>query len=219
MSLARIPQTGSRWHKHQQHRLQIPVYLSLGRFVPIWNGWLFCVWQSMVILYPPTLRSKHTNNVLEYMASIITICVEQLEGCIPSMACCLSLSDSTSTVGWMHRTSFDTITKPVQESCSQHIASIMMRCNITIYSQHRKGKHNNIADLLSRWYFRSDVELTTVFRSYFPSKSPGTFSIFPLPKEVTSWITGMLQILQTTTQSESKHTTIKQEHGNDGCHG
>ena len=168
---------------------------------------------------PPHLRTGPTNNVLEYMASIITTWIEIYEDRIPPLSCCLSLSDSTSTVGWLHRATFDSAIRPVHEECSRHIARLMIQTNSTIYSQHQKGKHNTIADLLSRWHFLTDIELLTFLRSTFPSQLPTHFWISPVPKEIISWTISMLQKLQTTAASRSPPTMTKVERGNDSSPG
>ena len=168
---------------------------------------------------PPNLRTEHTNNVLEYMASIITIWIEIYEGRIPPLSCCLALSDSTSTVGWLHRATFDSHLRPVHETCSRHLARIMIKANSTVYSQHQIGKHNTIADLLSRWHFLTDIEILTFLRTSFPSQLPTNLRISPVPKEITSWITSMLQSLQTTAASKKRPTMTRQEHGNDSSPG
>ena len=168
---------------------------------------------------PLDLRSRHTNNVLEYVAIIITIWFEVFCKEVEPLSCCLALSDSTSTVGWLHRANFDPHTKPAHDECSRTLARLMMGCNSTIYAQHQKGKHNAIADILSRWHFLSDTELLTFIRCQFPTQVPRNFRICPLPDELCSWITFLLQKLQTMTQSRSKPTTNEQEHGDDGSPG
>ena len=89
----------------------------------------------------------------------------------------------------------------------------------TIYSQHQQGKHNIIADLLSRWHFMTDIQLTVFLRSISTSQLPTSFRISPLPNEVNSWITYILLKLQTTTASKRVHTMTENEHGNDGSPG
>ena len=51
------------------------------------------------------------------MATIITIRVDALEGRIHSLTCLLGCSDSSSAVGWMHRTNFN----PIKKTCSQRL--------------------------------------------------------------------------------------------------
>ena len=184
---------------------------GLGGYSASGRAWRFYI--------PPQLRTEHTNNVLEYMASIITIWIEIIEGRIPPLSCCLALSDSTSTVGWLHRATFDNNIRPVHETCSRHLARLMINADSTIYAQHQTGKHNTIADILSRWHFLTDIELLTFLRSQFSTQLPTNFQISPVPNEITSWIISMLQNLQTTAASRSRHTTTRVERGNDSSPG
>ena len=184
---------------------------GLGGYSASGRAWRFYI--------PANLRSQHTNNVLEYIAIIVTIWIEALENRLPPLSCCLAMSDSTSTVGWLHKTNFNRENRPVHEDCSRHIARIMMAHNSTIYSQHQRGKSNVIADVLSRWHFLTDIELTTYLRCSFPSQIPTNFQISEVPSEVSSWITSSLRKLQTTTQSRSKPTRTNIERGDDGSPG
>ena len=153
------------------------------------------------------------------MATIITIWIDALEGLIPNLSCCLGCSDNTSGVGWLHRANFNPITQPVHEECSRHFARIMMMIRSTLYSQHQTGKHNDIADLLSRWHFLTNKELTFFLKSKFESQMPSNFQIYPLRKEISSWIISTLERLKLTTQSQTQHIQTKNEHGNDGSPG
>ena len=184
---------------------------GLGGYSASGRAWRFCI--------PPHLRSINTNNVLEYMATIITIWIDALEGLIPNLSCCLGCSDNTSGVGWLHRANFNPITQPVHEECSRHFARIMMMIRSTLYSLHQTCKHNDIADLLSRWHFLTNKELTFFLKSKFESQMPSNFQIYPLRKEISSWIISTLERLKLTTQSQTQHIQTKNEHGNDGSPG
>ena len=184
---------------------------GLGGYSSSGRAWRFYI--------PPHLRSIHTNNVLEYMAIIITIWIDADEGLIPPLSCCLGCSDNTSGVGWLHRSNFDPVARPVHEDCSRHLAYIMMSINSTLYSQHQKGEHNDIADLLSRWFFLTNIELTLFLKHKYNTQMPTSFHIYPLSNKINSWIISSLEKLRTTTRSRMQPTTTKQEHGNDGSPG
>ena len=168
---------------------------------------------------PPHLRTPNTNNVLEYMGTIITIWIEAMEGRIPALACILGLSDSSSTVGWMHRTNFDPSQRPVHEACSRHLARILIKYNSILYPQHQRGKHNIITDLLSRWHFLTPAELTIFLRRISSSQLPTNFQISPLPPKIHSWAICTLQRLKDATASQKIPTRSTSEHGNDGSPG
>ena len=168
---------------------------------------------------PPSLRSVHTNNVLEYLAIIVTMWVDAIEGNILPLACCLACSDSTSAVGWLHRSNFDPCTRPIHEELSRHLAEIMMKVNSTVYSQHQTGKHNTIADLLSRWHFLTPSQISAFLQSRFNTQMPTNFNLCPLPKRISCWITSLLLRLKTSTALRTLPTTAAAEHGNDGSPG
>ena len=109
------------------------------------------------------------------MAAIVTIWIDILEGYLPQFSCYLGCSDSSSTIGWMHRSNFDPVARPVHEDLARHLAQILMDANCILYSQHQKGKHNVIADLLSRWFFLCNSDLTTFLKTNFDSQVPKNF--------------------------------------------
>ena len=184
---------------------------GLGGYSASGRAWRFYI--------PPHLRSIHTNNVLEYLAIIITIWIDAEEGIIPALACLLACSDNTSAVGWLHRANFDPDCRMVHEECSRHLACILMSINSTLYSQHQTGDHNDIADILSRWHFLTNIELTLFLKHKFNTQMPTNFKIYPLSNKISSWIISLLEKLRQTTQSRMLHTTTEQEHGNDGSPG
>ena len=168
---------------------------------------------------PPSLRSTHTNNLLEFIAQIVCIWIDALEGNLSPLSCCLGCSDSSSSVGWMYRSNFDPTTKPTHEYISRHLARILMTYNSTLYSQHQRGKHNLFADILSRWHFLTTIELTILLRSKFEKQLPTNFKISPLPNVISCWIISTLQRLQDQTQSRTARTKTETEHGDDGSPG
>ena len=184
---------------------------GLGGYSSSGNAWRFYI--------PPSLRSEHTNNVLEFMAIIVTIWLDTIKGTATPLLCYLACSDSISTVGWLHRTNFQSATQPIHEDCARKIANIMMNNKSTLYSQHQTGKHNCIADILSRWFFLNDIELTTFLLHRYQNQMPTNFHISPLPNELSSWIISCLRKLQKTTVSKTQHIRGENEHGNDGSPG
>ena len=120
------------------------------------------VWRFYTL---PSLRSENTNNVLEFMAQIITIWVDILENRMPQLSCIIACSNNASAVGWMYKSNFYKICHLVHEECAHKLVNLLMDANYTIYAQYQKGKHDTFADILSRWHFLSTVELTILFRS------------------------------------------------------
>ena len=184
---------------------------GLGGYTATGLAWRFYI--------PPSLRSEHTNNVLEFMAAIVTIWIDILTGGLPHFACILGCSDSSSTVGWMHRSNFNQSAKPVHGDLARHLARILMSAHCTLYSQHQKGRFNVIADILSRWFFLTNTDLTHFLHSNYNTQMPTNFRISPLPSVISSWIISTLGKLQKTTACKMKRTKVAREHGNGGCPG
>ena len=184
---------------------------GLGGYSARGRAWRFYI--------PPHLRTPHTNNVLEFMAIIITIWIDAIEGFIPPLSCLLGCSDSSSAVGWMHRSNFDPATKQTHEACSRHLARILLKQACTLFSQHQKGKHNIVADLLSRWHFLNPIELTLFLKHISYTQIPTNFTISPLPPVIVSWVTSTLGRLRDAMVSQKTPTKNTSERGNDGSPG
>jgi hypothetical protein len=93
-----------------------------------------------------------------------------------------------------------------------------MNKGIKEYSQWFPGEENVIADALSRDDDRDDTELTKILQTFCPSQLPQDFKIVPLPSEISSWLTSVLQKLPVQTQLQEKHTRTKIGRGTDGTH-
>ena len=152
---------------------------------------------------PEDLRFHASNNLLEYIASIITPWVDMLAGRLNQGDCALSMTDSSTSAGWLHKTNFREFTgvdaDPVQASIrieiARHHATLFLNAGIKEYSQWFPGRENNVADALSRNFDRSDDDLTQILRNTCPSQLPQHFQIVQLPNEISSWLTSLLQKL------------------------
>jgi hypothetical protein len=106
----------------------------------------------MSILY----GNKKVNNLLEFLGMAINILLEVHfepttieDGEFP---CILVLGDSTSAIGWLHRTSsldYQNLCHHAHLQVARHLASVLMDRNACLASQHIKDDENVIADLLS----------------------------------------------------------------------
>jgi hypothetical protein len=69
---------------------------------------------------PEVLWFRASNNLLEYIASIITPWVDMLAGRLTRGDCTLSMTDSSTSAGWLRKTNFSESTDinadPVQSS-------------------------------------------------------------------------------------------------------
>jgi hypothetical protein len=146
--------------------------------------------------------------------------------------CILSLGDNTSAVGWLFRSShvdptslsFDAI-----QLVARTVATLIMESPHCIASQHIKGEHNVVSDLLSfensdRGYLHplaydspADNVLTKRFHLFLPTQIPPGFTISPLPSGILSWITLVLQVAESSlTAAKKRQTKAKTEFGDAG---
>ena len=138
--------------------------------------------------------------------------------------CSLSMTDSSTSEGWAKKTNFkeaceDPIQATVRIEVARGHAMRLMDKSIKDYSQWFAGKLNDLSDSLSRDDDRSDEELTNLYRELIPSQTPEHFEIVPLPKEISSWLTSLLQRLPVKEQLWGKHTRTKLRCGADGKSG
>jgi hypothetical protein len=183
-------------------------------------------WRWMI---PEHLRFRAPNNVLEHIATVITVWLDTLAGRLKKGMCKLSMSDSTTSVGWLKKSNFDTDPgenedgtpiDPVEaqirmELCRKH-ALLCLDNEIQDFSQWFRGKDNNVTDSLSRDHHLTDEQLTYLLRLKFPEQVPEHFEIVPLPSEIVSWLTSLLLRLPVKKQLQERHTTTRIELSEDG---
>jgi len=167
---------------------------------------------------PPNLRFRASNNLLEFMASIISPWIDIIAKRLSKSDCALSMTDSTTSAGWIRKTNFkedglDPIEATTRIEIARHHALLFIDNDIKEYSQWFEGKKNQVADALSREFERTDTELTDILRSLFPSQLPQHFEIVPLPNEISSWLTSSLQKLPVKEQLREVHTRAKLDPG------
>ena len=173
---------------------------------------------------PAQLRFRASINLLEHLASIVGPWIDILEGNIHSGDCSLSLGDNTTSVGWAYKSNFselylegdDIEEAAVRREVCRHHASLCLEHEIKEYSQWFPGRHNNVADSLSRDDDRTDAELTRILTESLPSQTPPRFSIRPLPSVIISWLTSLLRRLPSKPQLSERHTRTKIGHGRGG---
>lgn len=162
-------------------------------------------------------KPKVPNNTLEYLACVIGIWIEQLNGEIRPDDIVLALTDNSSAAGWLHRCNCDArIDKPKTE-IAQHLAKLSMDFFFTIHPQHLPGKDNGAADALSRLFDLDDDELTHLICTKHKQQVLANFHIVPLPKEILSWICSVLALPPSPSSPRLLPTqTPKIVHGIDG---
>jgi hypothetical protein len=133
----------------------------------------------------------------------------------------LSMTDSTTSEGWTWKTNLKEDEHGIQATISIEVAcshaSCFMTHRIHEYSQWFPGIKNKVADALSEDMDRTDEELTQILFTHIPSQVPNSFKIVPLPNEIASWMTSLLQQLPENPRFKEVHTTTTLGHGKDGC--
>ena len=111
------------------------------------------------------------------------------------------MTDSTTTAGWLKKTNFQeskseppAMTKAKLQIARGH-ASQLLSAQCVDFSQWFLGESNEIADSLFQDFHISDNELIHLFHSLFPQKTPKNLKISPLPQEIDSFLSSLLETL------------------------
>jgi hypothetical protein len=181
-------------------------------------------WRIQIPSSSPIYGVDIANNVLEFLAMLVTIWLTILE-CKHEgrqQACILAIGDNTSAIGWMHKSGKlkhgSVYHAPVQ-LIARKIARLVLHSTHCLASQHIKGDENVVSDLLSfagnvRGYdhplaldLPSDLTLTQRFHDHLPQLIPEGFAISPLPNEISSFVTQALQMTELSLHQNKKNLT------------
>ena len=88
---------------------------------------------------------------------------------------------------------------------ARKLASLKIEFDLSIYSQHIKGSKHLIADMLSRDFHLTDLQLTSLFTHLFPEQIHLGLKIVPLPKEIILWIYSLQDCLPVAKASPQVH--------------
>lgn len=136
-------------------------------------------------------KTQASNNVLEFLAAIITVWIEVLNGHISPHACVLAFSDSGCAVGWMFKSAQEKA-DCLLAALARKFANIIIEYDLVLHPEHIPGQKNKVADLLTRADdFPYNDELTALILEKFTNQVPPTFHIAPVPSEITSWLTSI----------------------------
>ncbi len=168
---------------------------------------------------PKHLRMRASNNVLEYLAMIVGPWFDLILGLLPKYSCICSMGDSTTAVGWMHKSNFQSneneseeMTK-VKSKIARDYAWRMIQNRLCDFPKWFNGIFNELTDSLSRDHHLSDQYLTQMYLSCIPKQVPPNFRILPLPDEITSYLSAILQTLPANTQPSEQHKISSLAHG------
>ena len=112
----------------------------MGKFTTYGRAWHFFL--------PPEFRSVFTINFLEFCAVVIKIWLEHWEG--NTSVCYLMLRDRSSAIGWLRKSSFLNADQQGYLKLARHLALLIMKYDMVLYSQHIAGVVNVVTDSLSR---------------------------------------------------------------------
>ena len=107
-----------------------------------------------------------SNNILEFLALGINIWLMCMEADVHD--CILALGDNTSALGWVYRSGRLPRSSSyfvAAQAIAKKIAEVTMAHQVGLCTQHLKGVHNDVADLLSfrsvaPWDTRTHLHLT-----------------------------------------------------------
>jgi hypothetical protein len=134
------------------------------------------------------------NNALEFIASVIGIWVALEQNTVPNLGSILAITDNSSCVCWLKKSTFNSTMNPVDCQIACKLATLVITNNIQLNAQHVPGSKNNLADALSRKFQLSEADLTIFARLNFPDQVPANFQVCPLPEEITCWVYSTLQL-------------------------
>ena len=161
---------------------------GLGGYTRDGNAWRY--------LLPEHLRLRASINLLEFIASVITIKLsigsDEHDTNYPRI---LAFTDSSSTIGWLHHSTFKPDLHPQHELVARELAYSLFHHQTTLYPTFIPGKSNVIADSLSRDLFLSPSAHTNLINTFSPPQTKTAFRILPLQEDIISWIVSMLESL------------------------
>jgi hypothetical protein len=163
-------------------------------------------------IIPTHLLGRAHINLLEFLAILVSVWLDIIEGDVKALDCLLVMGDSTTAVGWLHKTRIMNKDMKVEDfqartKVARKLATLVIENNLCLYSQWFPGKKNVIADSLSRDIDIPANTLTHHFHSLFPTQMPTNFAICPLPDTISSFVLSTLSELTKRGQSLERHTT------------
>jgi hypothetical protein len=178
-------------------------------------------WRVRIPESSPVRGHRGVNNLLEFVGMVVNVWLTCLE---PEsyQACILAIGDNTSAIGWLHHTAQidpNGVTHMAHLKVARKLARTLMKYNCCLASQHIKGELNVVADLLSfegeergkRHPLAYDLPpndvLTERFIRYLPTQVTEHFKISQLPKEISSWITRVLRIVESSMMDNRRAVT------------
>jgi hypothetical protein len=183
-------------------------------------------WRIVIPHCTPLRGDSRFNYLFEFIGTAVTAWLECLDLDADAEECILALGDNTSALGWIYCSSRVKSTSMIYraiQTVARHLTTVFLDSTHCLASQHLKGDHNVVAYLLSfAGHDRDkphplaadnpiDLVLTQRFHKFLPSQIPENFAIYPLPPEILSWTSQVLQIAESTliraTRAQMRQTT------------
>ena len=189
-----------------------PTRLTLSDSCPLGLGGFTSegrAWRLKVNPASRTSSSCQANNVLEFLAMVITVWLSLLELAKLNLEeeLILALGDNTSAISWFIKTGNlkpGDLSYKAANFIARKLAELVSSSKNFLASQHVPGDQNHIADWLTfegkdrqengtvtvnpvAYDCPSNDQLTQRCRSHFPQLVPPSFKILPLPPEVLSF--------------------------------
>ena len=172
---------------------------------------------------PLHLFWRATLNMLEFVASTIGPWIDLIEQNLPPLSCILSMSDSTTSNGWLKKSNFnddDEEEEAAHLGCKLELARAhstrLFQNDIKEYGQWFAGNLNNVSDCLSRDFHLNDTDITHLLFSCVPHQLPPSFAIAPLPQEIVSFLYAWLLKMPAKKPSQERRTRSGLRPGDDG---
>jgi hypothetical protein len=166
---------------------------GLGGFATHGRAWRWYI--------PTKLQGRAHINLLEFLAQLISIWIDVLENRTKPQDCLLGMGDSTAAMGWLRRSNFRENNEAdiewlVKQQVARKVARVVLQADAVLYRQWFKGESNTVADSLSRdCYFLTPAAHETFLLHTVPSQVPAAFKIQPVPAEISSFVSSILEQL------------------------
>ena len=186
---------------------------GLGGFATHGRAWSWTI--------PSHLRGRAHINLLEFLAQLISIWIDHIEGRLLQHDCLLGMGDNTASMGWLRRSNFRENNEHdmewlAKQRVARKVAELVLDSDTVLYRQWFRGADNTVADSLSRdAYFLSNNTHESFLRIAVPNQVPKNFKIQPVPKKICSFVTSILLLLPVKQQrslpqkpSELAHSSV-----------
>ena len=147
---------------------------------------------------PSELQGRAHINLLEFLAQLISIWIDIIEGTTKAQDCLLGMGDSTAAMGWLRRSNFREAEESdnewlVKQDVARKVAEVVLQADAVLYRQWFRGEDNVVADSLSRdCFFLSPIAHEHFLFQTTPSQLPRNFKILPVPAEIDCFISSTL---------------------------